>query len=671
MEPRAACACPVSAMRRRPWLLAMCAYPQDILLTPQRCLPHNFHLNSGRCSKSFRLLTADQCAACLRGGLASGDLGTQCDACGRLYPFLQESPCGICRQYDNDLGAAVDQAFHNAPNPRAHKAALPQVRTREASEMDIIEAEQVHQTMRNSYHHAVGSSAGGPLQGPKVPSVPFGAKASRSATSKVVMLFLKVTKFQVRWAAGGVKGPNFTLIPYGKMYPLSSPFSEIEENIRTEVDSQLAGLHVLNRRLMSDDDITLMYELPKTKIDPSLTRGTLGDLWYNTIRADNIDHVISKSHVASRTLNLHAHIILCGEKVDTETGTTLANHSQKRKATLSMSTPNGTQLVPAAKARALDTVSRHRYDTTLNVATAYTVVRTTCSMESDGSTTLIQADEPFEVMVNDNKSASGTTKNMFRLAYNESVYAAKCFYNIGLGSQPPTASENAEALQKELIVLTVAQSLCDTFIDRAKALKIGIADIRVSQSALFTVTSGERKGHAWLVDPMLPTTTISKFSGTNHAGANSKLLGYTCDALAHFSLMESDATLVLVDIQGIRVPKTVQGVSGTDDLVLLDLMTHTRTGMSGIGDRGFPGIKDFAQQHACNTLCSNLRLTSCEDILDAAIEADEGLRHLRHNSPGLGPGESASEIASQLLRAHPSNSDDSSTNDDADLKSEA
>ena len=43
---------------------------------------------------------------------------------------------------------------------------------------------------------------------------------------------------------------------------------------------------------------------------------------------------------------------------------------------------------------------------------------------------------------------------------------------------------------------------------------------------------------------------IQKFSGTNEAGSNSRLVGHTCDALAHFSLALTSGSLVLVDIQG-------------------------------------------------------------------------------------------------------------------------
>lgn len=77
-----------------------------------------------------------------------------------------------------------------------------------------------------------------------------------------------------------------------------------------------------------------------------------------------------------------------------------------------------------------------------------------------------------------------------------------------------------------------------------------MTDIEVASSAIFEVTSGPSTGYAWLVDTFLPNMKILKFSGTNEVGSNSRLVGKTCDALAHFSLVSSGGSMVLVDIQG-------------------------------------------------------------------------------------------------------------------------
>lgn len=57
-------------------------------------------------------------------------------------------------------------------------------------------------------------------------------------------------------------------------------------------------------------------------------------------------------------------------------------------------------------------------------------------------------------------------------------------------------------------------------------------------------------GKAWLVDPLLDSTKMRKFSGTLEAGNNSDFSGKTCDAFAHFTLIDSDLEFVPADIQG-------------------------------------------------------------------------------------------------------------------------
>ncbi|KAF8523987.1 kinase-like domain-containing protein, partial [Gautieria morchelliformis] len=125
-----------------------------------------------------------------------------------------------------------------------------------------------------------------------------------------------------------------------------------------------------------------------------------------------------------------------------------------------------------------------------------------------------------------------------------------------------------------------------------------------------TVIEGPQAGWCYLVDPMLPNQSITKFSGMAVAGKNDKsLMGCTMDALAHFSLVISNEALVLVDIQGIELPVYVGGIRDTNQLTLFDTMTHTLAGDSGIGDKGVDGINEFKLHHHCNSICRGLGLT--------------------------------------------------------------
>jgi hypothetical protein len=66
-------------------------------------------------------------------------------------------------------------------------------------------------------------------------------------------------------------------------------------------------------------------------------------------------------------------------------------------------------------------------------------------------------------------------------------------------------------------------------------------------------------GKAWLVDPLLDLTKMRKFSGTLEAGKNSDFVGKTCDAFAHFTLIDSNLEFVPADIQG--NPLTILSIS--------------------------------------------------------------------------------------------------------------
>ncbi|KAF8531077.1 kinase-like domain-containing protein, partial [Gautieria morchelliformis] len=88
---------------------------------------------------------------------------------------------------------------------------------------------------------------------------------------------------------------------------------------------------------------------------------------------------------------------------------------------------------------------------------------------------------------------------------------------------------------------------------------------------------------------------VTKFSGTTTAGTNSdSLMGKTIDALAHFSVVTSDESLVLVDLQG------------THTLLYYTCLSHAIDGKSGLGDKGHAGIVQFKDQHQCNEICHAL-----------------------------------------------------------------
>jgi hypothetical protein len=170
----------------------------------------------------------------------------------------------------------------------------------------------------------------------------------------------------------------------------------------------------------------------------------------------------------------------------------------------------------------------------------------------------------------------------------------------------------------------------------------------VDDAFIVIVKEGPEAGHAWIVDPLYADAefAVRRFSGTDQAGANDEdLVGRTCDTLAHYSLFDSENTLVFVDIEGTsysnlntfdRAHGHVSGINTADiphrtksdvpHLVLFDLMVHRYAmhacaslpevnvldcsieGSYGLGDKGQAGITTFSQQHMCNSICARFGL---------------------------------------------------------------
>lgn len=83
------------------------------------------------------------------------------------------------------------------------------------------------------------------------------------------------------------------------------------------------------------------------------------------------------------------------------------------------------------------------------------------------------------------------------------------------------------------------------------------------------------------------------------------VVGKTCDALAHFSLFDSELTFVFVDIEGINTAHLPQHTLRHEQsqLILFDSMVHSNDQEYGLGDKGPDGIKTFIKQHTCNSIC--------------------------------------------------------------------
>jgi hypothetical protein len=79
-----------------------------------------------------------------------------------------------------------------------------------------------------------------------------------------------------------------------------------------------------------------------------------------------------------------------------------------------------------------------------------------------------------------------------------------------------------------------------------------LSDMTVVVPSTYEVQDGDYASDAYLVDPLYDGANVIKLSRTHLPGSHpaTGLLGSTCDVFAHFSVVETTKTMVLVDIQG-------------------------------------------------------------------------------------------------------------------------
>ncbi|KAJ7439478.1 kinase-like domain-containing protein [Mycena latifolia] len=358
-------------------------------------------------------------------------------------------------------------------------------------------------------------------------------------------------------------------------WPETAPVSEVKQSIAATVDFHYSKKY--NFRVTSDD-ITLIYANSGTVINETHASGTLARLWRHSSGI-----AVSAKDRRNGVLDIHVSVQyplkVSSEDIhsdDSDMSSDIFGGPGKRKA--STSTVIRSSKPPAGAGA---------YRTSIQInEQQYAVSRIDCTI--------------------DDLLSSGTTKKMFILTLNGVHYAAKCFFDIG--ARAPTPEENLRHLKNELTCQKQAARCLTRFQARATEKKIPIADLRVAESFILHVVSGPQKHHAWIVDPLLSTLQTVKFSGTDVAGSHGDLFGATCDALAHFSLEDSEEYLVFVDIQGIKEPNYIHGARGSDELVLFDLMAHTQDGATNLGDKGPAGVQDFKLQHKCNSICKRTPL---------------------------------------------------------------
>ncbi|KAF8961420.1 kinase-like domain-containing protein [Flammula alnicola] len=555
------------------------------------------------CSASFPNLTGNRCGRCKTLAPKPKENWSLCTLCGDLYEFLDKAACFKCQadqgKADN-ADAAVRHAMSNSVNPRTHSNygspvyINPYINNTlsltpdDNDEWRRREAERITTSIGNSHLSAVARA------NPTVKVANPKLKHKAPTITRAVVKYNIVIKNIIHRNSQRMKVTCYdpTIIPVedGHLW------TDIQEDIRILLDNIYT--ENFSHRVYSCKDFSLRYQNSNTALDEYEASAVFATIWSDTMK--NVGLCITEKAAKLRTLELVAIVNYPMIKAmrDDDDMEERTNHAPKLG--IAISGPNS-----------------YLTSITANVIqeAVYTVCKTECHIS--GPTIRWARSGNMQIRLEEKKIGAGKTKEAFKIKIGDSnvSYAGKRFYYIGnnTGRIGVSLEDNAKNLRDELVRQKVAQQALTRFDEQIKSNKINAYDIKVADAFLLTVTEGEDRGLAWIVDPLLESTATIKFSGTDEAGQNGDLMGMTCDAFAHFSLYDSSGTCVFVDIQGIQGKDRSSGRSqGANILTLFDLMAHSKDQGMGLGDKGVEGINGFKLQHTCNSICKELQLPHIE-----------------------------------------------------------
>ncbi|EED85595.1 predicted protein [Postia placenta Mad-698-R] len=181
---------------------------------------------------------------------------------------------------------------------------------------------------------------------------------------------------------------------------------------------------------------------------------------------------------------------------------------------------------------------------------------------------------------------------------------------------PSDRDLNQRDMIAELRILALGQYFLDAFYRRVKAYHVkGLPGTFVGQvtselppppASIADKDTRSLLYDMFLAAPLLETRDIEpgykevKYSGTDCAGQNTDTLGVAIDAFAHHTLVDSQGTLVFVDLQGL--------IKLSGKFVIYDPQIQSLEGSAGFYDKGKAGIDTFIKQHTCNGVCRALGL---------------------------------------------------------------
>ncbi|KAJ6463845.1 kinase-like domain-containing protein [Mycena vitilis] len=403
-------------------------------------------------------------------------------------------------------------------------------------------------------------------------------------------------------------------------------------------------------------DVFLLWHKNQSLL-PGALEGTIGELYdqhredYNfKVYFENIPQkwrhlkgesvcfnlLIDVAHFESRT-NTAAPHSATGKRAAPDGGKVAHQVVKRVRTSLNSSVPVASTATGRAMPRRtrLQAVSGTATKISLHVASVVTGV-------VDGQVTVDwDSGDKREAILDDEAFAAGKTKKVYHISLGGKKYVAKRFFEIGNGRDVVSMDENSTQLTKEMIRLAQGQWFLNKFYERAEETSAQVSSdfmfsdgllvqeiigecaltpspaSGVPMPAFLDMTAASPDGAiTWLLEP-LRASSVDRWSGTLEHRPHSDKAGRTIDAFMHFAYIYSQQSLIFADLQSTRG----RAPSGEGASILFDVMTHTHSQDSGVGDHGPSGIKSILDGHACSTVCDALQMGEEHALGREAVQA--------------------------------------------------
>ncbi|KAJ7729855.1 hypothetical protein DFH07DRAFT_781824 [Mycena maculata] len=192
-------------------------------------------------------------------------------------------------------------------------------------------------------------------------------------------------------------------------------------------------------------------------------------------------------------------------------------------------------------------------------------------------------------ILDDTHCAAGKTKKVYQILLNGEPYVAKRFFEIGNGRGIVSIDENSTQLAKELTRLAQGDWFLNKFYERAEETSTEVSpDFMFARGLLAQEILDE-------YEPSLASgMTMHEFLKSTSSNPNGAIT-WLLEPLRAASMERWSGT------KG-RAP------SGKSALILFDVMTHTLSQDSGVGDHGPDGIEVILAGHTCGAMCDGLEM---------------------------------------------------------------